>query len=70
MTTKAANINQFLQLFNQLSKKDQLVVADRIDKQTFDERWQLIDNTLPDVNFSDDEIMNEVRAERYGEQKN
>jgi hypothetical protein len=63
MTTASMKI---LDLFNQLSKKEQLEVADKIDKKTFDDRWQLIDAELPDTTFSDEEIMNEVRAVRYG----
>lgn len=66
---KTASINQFLELFNQLSKTEQLMVADKIDKQTFEERWQLIDTKLPDAGFSEEEIMKEVQAVRYGREK-
>jgi hypothetical protein len=66
---KTASINQFLELFNQLSKTEQLMVADKIDKQTFEERWQLIDTKLPDAGFSEEEIMREVQAVRYGREK-
>jgi hypothetical protein len=64
-----ASINKVLQLFNMLSKPEQLEIADKIDKQTFKDRWQLADSSLPNVNFSEEEIMNEVRAVRYGEKK-
>jgi hypothetical protein len=66
---KTASINQFLELFNQLSKTEQLMIAEKIDKQTFEERWQLIDTKLPDAGFSEEEIMREVQAVRYGREK-
>ena len=66
---ETASVKEVLQLFNRLSKRDQLEFADKINKQTFAERWQSIDNQLPDVEISDDEIMNEVRAVRYGNKK-
>ena len=61
-----ANINKVLQLFNMLSKTEQLEVADKIDKQTFEERWQKLDNNLPDILLSDEDIIKEVQAVRYG----
>jgi hypothetical protein len=67
---ETASINKVIQLFNTLSKPEQLEIAERIDQQTFEDRWQLADNTLPDANFSEDNIMNEVRAVRYGNKKN
>jgi len=63
---ETASINKVLQLFNKLSKPEQLEIANRIEKQTFEERWQLADNTLPELKFSDEDIMKEVRAVRYG----
>ena len=64
-----ASINKVLQLFNMLSKPEQLEIADRIDKQTFSDRWSLANNSLPDADLSEEEIMNEVRAVRYGSKK-
>jgi hypothetical protein len=63
---ETASINKVLQLFYKLSKPEQLEIADKINRQTFEERWNLIDNSLPDSPFTDDEIMKEVRAVRYG----
>jgi hypothetical protein len=63
---ETVSINQLLQLFNRLSKPEQLKMADQINKQTFEERWQLIDVKLPDVKLSEEDIMKEVRAVRYG----
>jgi hypothetical protein len=66
---ETASINKVLQLFNMLSKSEQLKVADRIDMQTFEERWQLADNSLPNSGFSENDIMKEVRAIRYSSEK-
>ena len=66
---ETAGVNKVLQLFNMLSKSDQLKIADRIDKETFKERWLLLDNTLPNTEISDEDIMKEVRAIRYGSKK-
>ncbi len=63
-------INQVLQLFNRLSRPQQLEAAERISKQTFEERWQLADREMPDSVLNEDEIMKEVQAVRYGTQKN
>ena len=66
---ETASVNKVLQLFNMLSKSDQLEIAERIDMQTFEGRWQLADHSLPNVELTDDDIMNEVRAIRYGSKK-
>lgn len=57
-----------MQLFNQFSKEDQLKIADKILQQTFEEQWQALDAELPDVEMTEEEIMAEVRAVRYGEE--
>jgi len=62
---EAVSINKILQLFNMLSKSDQLKIADKIGQQTFRERWKLLDETMPDAEYTDDEIMEEIRAIRY-----
>ena len=37
-----------MRLFNQLGKADKVKVANRIGKQTFVERWNVMDTILPD----------------------
>ena len=64
---ETVSVSKVLQLFNLLSKPDQLEVAKKIEKQTFEERWKLMDQSLPDVDISNEEIMHEVRAVRYGD---
>jgi hypothetical protein len=57
-------ISKVLQLFNRLSRPEQLAVAEKISQQTFEDRWQLADKELPDTTMNEDDIMNEVRAVR------
>ncbi len=47
---------------------EQFEVAEKINNQTFEERWTLIDTGLPDLNISEDEIIKELRAVRYGKE--
>lgn len=58
-----------IQLFRQLSQTEQLDVYKQISKQTFTQRWNLMDEELPDSDISSEEIMKEVRAVRYGNKK-
>jgi len=62
---ETVSVSKVLQLFNMLSKPEQLEIADQIEKQTFRERWQKIDKSLPDSDLSEEDIMREVRAVRY-----
>jgi hypothetical protein len=62
---KTANKTRVLQLFNKLSKPEQLDVFEQISAQTFDERWKQMDAELPDLQISEEDIMKEVRAVRY-----
>lgn len=65
-TINAPSVNAVIRLFNQLCKADRVTVAERIGKQTFAERWNAMDATLPDEEFSEADIMQEVSAVRYG----
>jgi hypothetical protein len=49
---------------------DKIKIAQQIDEETFAERWGFLDVELPDVEMSEEEIMDEIRAVRYGKQKN
>ncbi len=66
---EAPNVNTVLRLFKQLPRSEQIVVAEKIGEQTFKERWKQLDETLPDVACSEQDIMKEVRAVRYGKRK-
>ncbi|HAL82336.1 MAG TPA: hypothetical protein DCO83_08945 [Mucilaginibacter sp.] len=70
ITMETVSINKVLQLFNMLSKSEQAEVAEKIDMQTFEERWQIADKSLPDSELGEDDIMKEVRAIRYAGKKN
>lgn len=65
-TMNSPSVKAVIQLFNQLGKADRVKVAERIGKQAFAERWSAMDATLPDEEFSEADIMQEVSAVRYG----
>ena len=60
-------IARFLALFNQFTSAEQVQIARKIWEKTFAGQWQLLDAELPDVEMSDEEILEELRAVRYGE---
>jgi hypothetical protein len=67
---KKIGIKEFLLLFNQFSKEEQIKIAEKIALQTFADRWTLLDNELPDTDeLSEDEIMAEIKAVRYGQKE-
>ena len=63
---KDLTIAKFLALFNQFSRTEQAQIAKEIWEKTFAEQWNLLDAELPDVEISDEEIVEELRAVRYG----
>jgi len=66
---QTADKTKVLQLFSKLSKPEQVDVFEQISEQTFTQRWKMIDAELPDSEISEEEIMEEVRAVRYGNKK-
>ena len=61
------SVEDFMRFFDLFSKEDQLKIAEKIALKTFKDRWKLLDEDLPHILYiSDEEIMNEVRAVRYG----
>jgi len=66
---ETVSMNQVLRLFNMLPKAAQLEIAEQINEQTFKERWRLMDKQMPELSISEEEIMDEVRAVRYGNKK-
>lgn len=65
INTEQLSVPKFLQLFEKFSAEDKMKIADQIDRETFESRWKALDSDLPDVDMSDEEIMAELRAERY-----
>ncbi len=59
-------IAQFLTLFSRFSRAEQEQIARAIWKKTFASQWQLLDKELPDADISEEEILEELRAVRYG----
>ena len=66
MEATKISIPRFMQFFQRFSQTERLKIVEKINQQTFEERWQLLDEELPDVGLSENEIMDEVRAVRYG----
>lgn len=63
---KKMGIKEFLQLFNQFSKEEQIKIAEKIALQTFVDRWALLDKELPDITeLTEEDILTEVKAVRY-----
>lgn len=60
---------EYLRVFRQFSKKKKLEIAEEINKEIFDEMWEELNASLPDVQDADKIIMREVSAVRYGTKK-
>ena len=60
----------FMDSFYKFPKAQQLKIAEQINQSTFSQRWALLDKELPNIEMNEAEIMNEVRAVRYGKTKN
>ncbi len=68
--TNNMGVAEFLSLFGQFSKDEQIAIAERISNQTFESRWHILDDELPDTDeLTEEEIMAEVKAVRYGAQQ-
>ena len=67
---KKIGIKEFLLLFNQFSKEEQIKIAEKIARQTFADRWVLLDEELPDTDeLTEEEIMAEIKAVRSGQKE-
>lgn len=67
--TEKISVPRFLNIFKKFSASDKIKIADQIDRETFEARWKVLDAELPDVEMSDDEIMDEIRAVRYAKKE-
>jgi hypothetical protein len=59
-------IAQFLALFSRFSRTEQEQIARTIWEKTFAAQWRLLDKDLPNLDISEEEILEELRAVRYG----
>ena len=59
-------IAKFLALFNQFSRAEQVQIARTIWEKTFAEQWQLLDKALPDTDITEEQVLEELMAVRYG----
>jgi hypothetical protein len=67
---KKIGIKEFLLLFNQFSKEEQIKIAEKIALQTFADRWILVDKEMPDTDeLTEEEVMAEIKAVRYGQKE-
>lgn len=60
------NVPEFLNIFEKFSPSEKLKIAEKINQKTFNQRWEILDAELPDVEVSDEDILDEVRKVRYG----
>lgn len=67
--TEKISVPRFLNIFKKFSASDKIKIADQIDRETFEARWKVLDAELPNVQMSDDEIMDEIRAVRYAKKE-
>lgn len=65
---ETATVSKVLRLFNKLSKPEQLEIADKIEKQTFNERLKLR-NKFTRVDMADDDIIPEIHSTRNSTEK-
>lgn len=68
--TEKVTVPRFMNLFKNFSPSEKIKIAEQINQQTFADRWKILDEELPDVEISDAEIIEEVRAVRYGKKAN
>lgn len=63
-------VKEFLLIFKQFSKEDQIKIAEKIALQTFKDRWVLLDEVLSDTDeISEADIVAEVNAVRCGKEE-
>lgn len=56
---------ELVKAFDQMPRNEQIQVAKLINERVADALFDELDAELPDVDVSEEEIMNEVRAVRY-----
>lgn len=60
------NKTEFFKMFRSIPKVQQIEIAKKINIDLFDELWASMDKELPNVELSEVDILNEVKAVRYG----
>ncbi len=60
------NKTEFFRIFRSIPKVQQIEIAKKINIDLFDELWASMDKELPNVELSEVDILNEVKAVRYG----
>lgn len=57
---------EFLALFEAFPKTQQTKIVRLLNDKLFTDQFESLDRELPDVDLSEEEIMKEIRAVRYG----
>lgn len=65
-TARRVSQTEFLALFESFPKTQQTKIIKLLNDKLFTQQFEALDRELPDMDVSDEEIMNEVRAVRYG----
>jgi len=63
--TERLTVSGYLQLFTKFTKKEKLKIAEKINQLPFEERWQSLDQELPNIEMTQEDIIKEVQAVRY-----
>lgn len=63
--TERLTVSRYLQMFTKFTKEEKLKIEEKINQLTFQERWQSLDQELPDVEITKEEIIKEVQAVGY-----
>ena len=67
--TAKVTVLRFMNYFYAFSKKERQKIVQQINQSTFKERWDELDKILPDLDLSEEQVMNEVRVVRYGKKE-
>ncbi len=64
---KKLTATDYVDLFKTFNKSERLEIAKQINLLTFRQEWHKLSKELPDLEMAEEEIMEEVKAVRYGE---
>ena len=60
---------EYIDLFKKFSKAERRKILKEINLLSFDQEWRGISAQMPDAKISEEEIMEEVKAVRYGKNR-
>lgn len=62
----ALSASEYIDLFKSFKVSQRLEIARQINLMTFRQEWKKLSPQMPDARISEEEIMQEVKAVRYG----